>query len=447
MLKRRFLIFTLALMLVLSLLPASAVAAGKENVTLYVTIRDFKADGLLFEGNVTSNEGMVQSHLGTEKKPVFNLPLWKELYENGYWEEEQWVMTGPAVTQTMLDALYNDVPGVNMRAKKTITLADDRGYYVMDSAVDEMGGNSDGFFPIDNELFGNYEDYDHNFHFSTELHATFQYKTGDEFWFIGDDDVWVFFNDTLCVDLGGVHGATDAYVSIDALVAEGKLTIKPGDYVSLDMFHMERCTSESNFYMKTNINFVNFNNSDWATQTLFEAYQNGLIPEILMKEDLTLPVYRDEFAAMAVKLYEALTGTIVPEADTKANPFTDTDDPDVLKAYALGIVNGTSATTYGPRVKLTREQAATMLTRVYKAATIEDWTLESDSQFPLTYTNPPRFADDSQISSWAKDSVYFMTAHGVITGVGENRFAPVGIDATKEQALIISGRAFMKLPR
>ena len=255
--------------------------------------------------------------------------------------------------------------------------------------------------------------------------------------------MWVFLNGTLCVDLGGIHSAEDAYVSIDELVSQDILDVAPGDYVSLDMFHMERCVSESNFYMKTNINFVNFNNSDWATQSLFDAYENDLIPAILLEEDLALPVYRDEFAAVAVKLYEAFTGQAVPAA--RENPFTDTSDPEVLKAYSLGLVNGTGATTYGPRQKLTREQAATMLTRVYKAAKLEGWTLSADSQFPLNYTAPAPFADDAQISGWARESVYFMAAHGVITGVGSNRFAPTGMDASREQALVISVRALQEL--
>lgn len=86
-----------------------------------------------------------------------------------------------------------------------------------------------------------------------------------------------------------------------------------------------------------------------------------------------------------------------------------------------------------------------MLTRVYKAAKLEGWTLSADSQFPLNYTAPAPFADDAQISGWARESVYFMAAHGVITGVGSNRFAPTGMDASREQALVISVRALQEL--
>jgi hypothetical protein len=188
--------------------------------------------------------------------------------------------------------------------------------------------------------------------------------------------------------------------------------------------------------------------SDWATAELQKASDWGLIPDVLMGADMTKPITRAEFAAICVKVYENL-GNTKAQPVTK-NPFTDCNDPEVLKAFNLGVTNGTSPTTFSPNMLLNREQAATMLTRVYKKVTMEGWTLETDSQFNLNYTKPAAFADDDKISGWAKESVYFMVANNIIKGVGDNKFAPNNItpaeeamqyaNATREQALIIAAR-------
>ncbi|MBE6682325.1 MAG: S-layer homology domain-containing protein, partial [Ruminococcaceae bacterium] len=114
------------------------------------------------------------------------------------------------------------------------------------------------------------------------------------------------------------------------------------------------------------------------------------------------------------------------------------------------ITTGVSATTFEPNTLLNREQAATMLTRTFKRATMNGWTIQNDAQFALTYDKPSAFADDKDISDWAKDSVYFMAANNIINGVGDNKFAPKNItseeeatgyaNATREQALIIAVR-------
>lgn len=188
--------------------------------------------------------------------------------------------------------------------------------------------------------------------------------------------------------------------------------------------------------------------SSWATAELQKALEQGLIPDILMGADMTKPITRAEFAALCVKVYENLGNTKAPEV--KENPFTDCNDPEVLKALSLGFTNGTSPTTFSPDMLLNREQAATMLTRTYKKVTMEGWTLETDSQFRLKYTKPATFADDRLISSWAKDSVYFMVANNILKGVGGNNFAPRNTtaaeeamkyaNATREQALIMAAR-------
>ena len=188
--------------------------------------------------------------------------------------------------------------------------------------------------------------------------------------------------------------------------------------------------------------------SEWANEELEKADAMGLIPDCLDGADLTQDITRAEFAAVAVKVYEALSGT--PAIPIVNNPFTDCNDVEVLKAYNIGAVNGTSATTYDPDALLNREQAATMLTRVFKKVTLAGWTLPTDSQFTLPYTKPAAFADDKDISDWAKDSVYFMAANGIINGVGNNKFAPKNVtteeqatgyaNATREQALLIAVR-------
>lgn len=83
------------------------------------------------------------------------------------------------------------------------------------------------------------------------------------------------------------------------------------------------------------------------------------------------------------------------------------------------------------------------------------WTLETDGQFRLDYVQPALFADDSQISGWARDSVYFMAANNIINGIGDNLFAPKNTtpeqealgyaNATREQALVISVRMVKNL--
>ncbi len=190
------------------------------------------------------------------------------------------------------------------------------------------------------------------------------------------------------------------------------------------------------------------NASDWATEELARADELGLIPEVLDGADLTADITRAEFAAVAVKAYEALAGTAA--LPNTVNPFTDTADIEVLKAYNLGITTGVSATEFEPDTLLNREQAATMLTRTFKRATMNGWTIQTDAQFALTYEKPALFADDADISDWAKDSVYFMAANGIINGVGDNKFAPKNVtteeqatryaNATREQALIIAVR-------
>lgn len=193
--------------------------------------------------------------------------------------------------------------------------------------------------------------------------------------------------------------------------------------------------------------------SQWASEEIEKAYDSELIPEALIGEDLTKPITRAEFAAVSVKAYEKMANTeALPVIN---NPFKDTNDVEVLKALNMGITAGVSESEFAPNALLNREMAATMLTRVFKRATMKGWSLENDEKFKLDYKKGASFADDDRISAWAKDSVYFMAANEIINGVGGNKFAPQNItseeeatayaNATREQALIIATRMVDKL--
>ena len=131
----------------------------------------------------------------------------------------------------------------------------------------------------------------------------------------------------------------------------------------------------------------------------------------------------------------------------------------MLKAYALGIVAGSDGGRYEPDALLNREQAAAMMTRVYKKIKWDGWTLANDSSYTnnsLDNKGVNAFADDAKISDWAKPSVYFMAKYGIIAGMdkSKNLFAPKNTtkaeeasgyaNATREQALAISIRMFEK---
>lgn len=145
---------------------------------------------------------------------------------------------------------FNDVPGVNQSAPFSIGLNPIIPGSNILSFEDPATPGDDGFFPIDNQLLGN-EGRNHNYHFTVELSdLEFIYTGGESFTFIGNDDAWVFINDQLVIDLGGVHTALAETVNLD------ELGLILGNEYNLDFFYAQRNTPESSFRIDTTIAFT-----------------------------------------------------------------------------------------------------------------------------------------------------------------------------------------------
>jgi len=143
------------------------------------------------------------------------------------------------------DAWYRDTPGTNFATNVQLPLSTVGNSLVYDNA---------DFHPIDaNFGFGSegfaLDGMPNNWHFTSEALASFRYKGGEVFTFRGDDDIWVFINHKIVIDLGGLHGPEEGSVNLDQRAAELGLVI--GQLYDLQVFHAERNYSGSNYRFET----------------------------------------------------------------------------------------------------------------------------------------------------------------------------------------------------
>lgn len=183
--------------------------------------------------------GIVESTLGTDGKPVYANP-------------SSTIVTNAGLHgQTYFDQWYHDTTGVNMTYIVALKLGTLNGIPTFAASKNNGGGLPDSsFFPLDGAGFGNQGE-NHNFSFTTEIHTSFTYNGGETFTFKGDDDVWVFINKQLVIDLGGRHAQLQGSVQLDTL------GLTKGQVYDLAVFHAERHTTESNFQIQTTLAFTN----------------------------------------------------------------------------------------------------------------------------------------------------------------------------------------------
>jgi fibro-slime domain-containing protein len=182
--------------------------------------------------------GIVTDTLGQDHKPVYKNASGTTLTTHGKAAFDKW---------------YNTVDGTNILQQIPMTLTKNGdGTYAYDSlSAGPPLSPGGGFFPIDDgsayqTSFGN-QGKDHNFSFTVEIHTLFTYSGGETFHFSGDDDVFVYIDNKLVINLGGIHSREQADVAIDSL------RLIKGNTYPLDFFSAERHVTQSNLLITTTL--------------------------------------------------------------------------------------------------------------------------------------------------------------------------------------------------
>ena len=200
--------------------------------------------------------------------------------------------------------------------------------------------------------------------------------------------------------------------------------------------------------------------SPWAAEEIERAEGYGLLDVGDLREDYaalsepvtdwTQPITRAMFVRFALSYAAAMNHSDRACFQTAVNrllsertedgynlkyPFSDDRSDEVAAAYALGIVQGRGGGVFDPDALITRQEAAAMLCRAYAACGAE--ATEASSVQP--------FADEEEISPWAREAVHVLRSRDVLRGMEDGRFDPKG-NFTIQQCAVCFLRLSEQMP-
>ena len=168
--------------------------------------------------------------------------------------------------------------------------------------------------------------------------------------------------------------------------------------------------------------------SSWALEELNKAVEYGLYTDRIMN-NYNRNITREEFCELVMKLYEKIKG--IETTPASPNPFSDTKNESILKAFGAGIVNGTSKDTFSPNNPITRQDICVMLYRAITGAV---------ANVDTNITGVSAFTDENLIGSWAIKEIRFAFKNNIMKG-SDSKIMPRD-NTNREQALLLVKRVY-----
>lgn len=177
--------------------------------------------------------------------------------------------------------------------------------------------------------------------------------------------------------------------------------------------------------------------SSWAQAEIEAVGGAAMIENLYGTPDWQDTITRRQFAWLIVQMLQNHLDEVLP--GSPSTTFTDCNDEFVRHAYGAGIVSGTSATTFSPEEKLTREQLAAMLWRA--AAYVQERTGEQVLTAGGTLAG---YTDAGQVSAYAREAVAALTKYGILAGTSQTTLSPKD-GCSVEQGLVLISRMLNRL--
>ncbi|MEM6255145.1 MAG: fibro-slime domain-containing protein [Cyanobacteria bacterium P01_D01_bin.156] len=292
-----------------------------EKIVLISVIRDFRAIHPDFENDAQTlwnrhtdlrlpEKGIVAEVLGADKKPIYRNPQAGTHTTTGKASFDQWYRDDPTVNRTVRLPLELELDHTAEGSAQYKLESED--FFPLDGQSGTLGSlheavyrNGELGLVVDKNIrdktkrlgyiekeagdylteadikgrFDSDEAKTHNYHFTQEISTRFVYKGNEFFEFQGDDDLWVFIDNKLVIDLGGLHAPAKARIDlsltntqnqaadqtkmvklklkedlgIDSASDSSALVLEVGKAYDLRIFHAERHTFDSNFKIYTSI--------------------------------------------------------------------------------------------------------------------------------------------------------------------------------------------------